>query len=243
MTPGSRRRGGTGKPGAHLRAAACAFALGAAQGVAAQPAYECGDLETHAALPAVQGLEGIFFRLDPDLRMDQSITDHAIALIADLDRALAARGTTLVLLPVPSRALVLSDRLPPMAGHLGYDAGVARSVHLDTMRRLEAAGLAVADPLPALRDAALRGEEVLFPTDPRPTPGGARLMAQAVADLLAAHPTPAALPRAGIASVATGAAADLPSPMRARLQLACRDPLPAPRSESHTTTGATFSGA
>lgn len=218
-----------------LFAPLCAAVMlaGAAQ---AQSAYGCRNLETHAALPAVEGAQGTFFSMLPEMQSHHALTDETIARMAGLSKALQGRGTTLILLPVPTRAQVLSHLLPPMARHVGYNADISTTVHQEMIRRMMVAGLNVADVRQPLRQAALAGERVFFETDMRPTPVGARVMAQVVADTLASLPDTSTLPRGTFTSEDAGEAT-LPSTMRAQLQLACQDALPAVRAKMQRTVG------
>ncbi|MEM6303844.1 MAG: hypothetical protein AAF744_03940 [Pseudomonadota bacterium] len=213
-----------------------ALGLSAASGAAAQSAHGCRNLISHEALRAVEGTDGGFFRLIPDLQSHHALSDVSIARIADLSKAMAARGTTLVLLPVPTRAQVMAHTLPAAARDVGYDADISATVHQEMIRRLGVAGVAVADVRQRLRQAALAGEEVFFAADPRPTPQGARIMAQVVADVLGGLSQTAGLPRGGFTTEAMGKTT-LPSPTRAQLQLACHGALPPVTAEVTQTTG------
>lgn len=201
----------------------------------AQSAYDCRRLETHAARPSVEGKGGTFFAIEPELQAHHGLADETVALLSSLNSALEARGTTLVLLPIPTRAQVLSHQLPVMAAYLGYDAALSTAVHIDMVGRLTAVGIAVADPLTDLRAAALSGTKPFFETDPRPTSAGARLLAKSVADALAQHPNLADVTRSNFSST-EGAGVTLPSSMRVQLQTACQSELPAVIAQSFTTS-------
>lgn len=214
--------------------------MGASAGNAAS-AYGCRTLETHAALPAVEGEGGVFFAIRPELQAFHGLHDETIVLLSDLNTALAARGTTLVMLPVPTRAQVLSDQLPQMASHLGYNVPASVAVYEDTLLRLKRAGITVADPYLLLRTAALGQERPFFETDPRPTAHGARLLANAVGAVLADHPALADVARRSFTSSASGEVT-LPSAMRRQLQIACRSPLPQVTTQSFVTTADSDAG-
>ncbi|MFC6585186.1 alginate O-acetyltransferase AlgX-related protein [Sulfitobacter aestuariivivens] len=141
---------------------------------AAQSAYDCRALEVHGALPAIEGRDGVFFRIDPDMHAYQTLSDESIALIGELSRALRSRGTTLVLMPVPGRGHVLAHQLPAMAQHVGFDPDIATAVHRDVMQRLAGAGIAVADPRRALRQSALAGRMPFSPQTRARPPKAAR---------------------------------------------------------------------
>jgi len=206
------------------------------QAASAQSAYACRALETHRALPSVEGADGMFFRILPDLQAGLAMGDPTIDAVGALSGALAARGTTLVLMPVPGRAQVMGHKLPVMARHLGYDPDIATAVYIDMIKRLRAAGVTVADARGPLRKAALGGTPVFFDTDPRPTPQGAQVMAQVVADALADVPALKDLPRATFQTT-QGEPFTLASSMHARLQLACQDKLPDVSAPSFVTAG------
>ncbi|MBU2981404.1 hypothetical protein KO498_06210 [Lentibacter algarum] len=234
MTPDQR----TKQPGlpAFARAGLLALlALGSANTAQAQSAYGCSALEAHTSLPAVEGRDGMFFAIRPELQAHQAINDETITLLAQLGTNLAKRGTTLVLLPVPTRAQVFDRALTTKARDVGYDAADATAVHLDMLVRLRASGLTVADARPALRSAATAGEQPYFQTDMRPTPVGTRILAAAVGKALAKHPGHTKRPTANFISAA-GAVVTLDSSMRARLQTACQSQLPAVTAQSFTTT-------
>jgi len=209
----------------------------APDGVQAQSAFGCSSLETHTALAAVEGTQGMFFAIEPELQGAHAMDASVIAQLAELSDTLSERGTTLVLLPVPSRAHVMSAYLPAMARHIGYDPEIAMSVHMQTIEDLRDAGLSVADARGAMRQAALAGDLPFFATDPRPTPRGVELMAQAVAGALRDTRASDDIPRASFTTT-QAAPFTLASDMRARLQLACQDPLPPVTAASSVTAGA-----
>ena len=203
----------------------------------AQSAYGCRGLETDAAMAAVEGKDGVFFRLLPDLQSHRAMEGQTIDQIGALSKALKERGTTLVLLPVPGRAQVLASKLPAGIAFSGYDPDTAHAVHDDMFKRLDALGVTVADPRAALAQAALTGEALFLGTDPRPTVQGSRIMAQVVAKALAANPDAKDLPRAGFTTQQTGDSTALGSAMHAKLQAACQDALPPLEVSGHVTTG------
>lgn len=200
----------------------------------AQSAYACSGLETHAALPAVEGKAGTFFAIRPELQSHHGLGDHTIDQLSQLTQTLASRGTTLVLMPVPTRAQVLSHLLPPMAAHLGFDIDASTAVHQDMIARLKAAGVHVADARGDLRRASLTGTAPFFATDPRPTSDGIHLLAQSVGRVLDEIPDLDDAVRLPFVSV-PGDVIALPSDMRTQLQTACQSELPAPRVQTQVT--------
>lgn len=240
MIPGTTTSRGAGTPTVYRKAAlfAAAVFVGALHGAApaaAQSAFGCSALESHSVLPSVEGKDGTFFRILPDLQSHQAMGDRSVAHIAKLSEALAARGITLVFLPVPGRAQVMAHQLPELAADLGYSPDIASTVHLEAVARLKAAGISVADPSAAMRKAALAGTQVFFPSDPRVTPQGAALMAQAVAEVLAEGPAQQ-LARTEFTTT-SGADVTLSSTMRSSIQLACQEAVPDLRVPQLRTTG------
>lgn len=118
--------------------------------------------------------------------------------LAQLADELGARGIRLLFLPLPVKAEIHPEPLL-RGGHLARPEIGNRSLPL-LLRRLEAAGVAVYDPAPELRRAALAGEAIYLPTDTHWTPLGMRIVARGLArelrrrDLLADAP-PAGLER------------------------------------------------
>ncbi|MEL6466542.1 MAG: hypothetical protein AAFQ58_16370 [Pseudomonadota bacterium] len=200
----------------------------------AQSAYACRGLDRHAGLPAVEGAGGMFFAIQPELQAHHALADGTIAQLAALSEALATRGTTLVLMPVPTRAQVMTEALPTMAAHLGYEVDLAAAVHENKMHRLTAAGLTVADALPSLRAAARAGLEPMLQTDPRPTAEGVQHLAKAVGVVLQDHHGMDGAVRARFTSTPTQEVT-LPSPMRVQLQQACQSELPQTTVMAHQT--------
>jgi alginate biosynthesis protein AlgX len=220
------RRTGTKDITRRLRAGiVAAIALLCANAGYADSAYGCRALETHAAMPAVEAKDGTFFTIRPELQAFHGLGDDTIAMISDLSQALSTRGTTLVLLPVPTRAQVMSRGLPQMAFYLGYDAAASIAVYEDMMRRLKNAGVTSADPHRALRAAALAGERPFFQTDQRPTSTGTRLLASSVGAAIADHPDLAGVARGTFTST-VGEDVTLSSAMRTQVQTACQTQVP-----------------
>lgn len=199
-----------------------------AQPAAAQSLHGCERLE-QSPTPAVEGFDGMFFRIDPDLLMDTRLSDATIDKLGDLSRALASRGTTLIYVPVPTKGMVHFDKLGDQAVRYGYDARLARALYLDTVARLRAEGLATTDAVAALSAGSME-EPLFFGTDPRMTNEGLRLLARAAA-------REAGDDFRGTESFATaqGDEVVLDSLDRFFLQLSCQAELPEVRSTTFTT--------
>ena len=201
---------------------------------AAQSVYGCSDLAGRHRWASVEGAGGTFYRVDPDLMMTHPFSDDSVAGLAELSRVLAAQGTRLIYLPLPTKSLAMPEGLPPEARDLGYDVTLAATLYDDMLTRLAAAGVTAVNARAALRstDAAAPS---FFATDPRLTPAGARRAAEAIAATLATLPGAADLPRTRFETRPAGIQR-LPSAMRVALQRHCLIPLPEVETEVFATT-------
>lgn len=224
-----------------FRRAVCGL-LGAAAFVTAaqataQSAYGCRNLASSASLPAVEGAGGQFFRIDPDMMMDHRLSEQSLSQLKTLSTALAASGTQLLYLPMPTKSLVLPQALPPMAAHLGFDPVVAASVYAETLDRLDAAGIAYVDVRQTLRQAHAAGGAPYFGTDWRLSPEGGAALADVLADRIVRFERVGPLPRARYVTNA-GQPGEVASLMRLQLQQNCRSPLPRLIAPDHQTNRA-----
>ncbi|ULH17484.1 hypothetical protein MF271_20725 (plasmid) [Deinococcus sp. KNUC1210] len=118
--------------------------------------------------------------------------------------ALKARGTTLVLAPVPARSILPGAALDPQVpAEAAFDVAGGRAFYHALVRELNAAGVPAAD----LLDTALAQNS--FPKDIHWLPRGARLAADAVATLVKRQPVYAALPRQDFVTLDVGDAVRL----------------------------------
>ena len=109
-----------------LRASLIAAALVlTAPATLAQSVYGCSDLDGRHSLPSVEGADGIFFHVDPDLMMFHPFSDETAQDMSALSQALASRGTTLIYVPLPTKALAMPEHLPQAARDHGFEATVA----------------------------------------------------------------------------------------------------------------------
>ncbi len=205
-------------------AAAIAAGLGAA-GARAETSYGCSGLLDSDLIPAIEDTAGGFYRVDPDMKMYHWIDEVRIDGLKRLSDTLARHGTTLVYVPVPTRALAMPNALPQVADHLGYDEGVAASVYDEMLDRLRDAGVRTVDGASALRRAANAGRDPVFATDPRLTPEGNDALAEAVAGEIREAPGYEALPKSGFRPREVGQR-ELPSLNRVKLQHHCATELP-----------------
>jgi len=148
--------------------------------VEAQSRYGCSALEG-AHVPNIEGLDGFFFRIDPDLLTYNRMTDETVAGIAEISVALAAHGTELVVVPLVTKALAMPSKVGPEAEKYVFSADLAATMYQDQIDRLTLAGVATVDARLALLDAS-GTEPVFFKTDPRLTNHGLKALAKAIAD-------------------------------------------------------------
>ncbi len=236
----NRSHGAAGTLGAAM-ALGLAAAVATGAPAAAESAYGCHGLVVSDVLPSLEGADGQFFRIDPDLLMGHTISDESLSQVAALSRALERTGTRLVLLPMPTKALAMPEALPLDAARFGYDAELAASVYGETLRGLGEVGILAADARRALRQARLGGAETFHGADHRMTPAGARAVARAVAAQIAATGTYEALPKRSF-TTGTGVAEPMPSTMARQLQRHCTMDLPPVETVRHHT-GSTAAGS
>ncbi|CUH80078.1 alginate O-acetyltransferase AlgX-related protein [Tropicibacter naphthalenivorans] len=211
-------------------AVALALLAGTAQ---ADSAYGCAGLETNRELPTIEGKDGVFFRINADLRMNHPFAPEVVDQMAALSQALESRGTTLIYVPIPTKSVSMPDHLPDRARLYGFDLDVATAVHDDVLARLNAAGVLTAD----IRAALLRAEPgklAFFNSDFHWSAYGADLGAQAIAEVIRAQPIYDALDKTTYTSTPLGEEIAF-SGMRRILQARCNDTLPEPTTMTWDT--------
>ena len=214
--------------------AAASLAAICAAPVAAQSVYGCSDLEGRHSYASIEGDGGVFYRINPDLRMHHAFSDETVAQLAELSEALASLGTTLIYVPVPTKALAMPDQLTQRSRDFGFDPGLATTTYEDGLRRLREATVQTADIRRALRAAASEPLS-FFQADYRMTSAGGRRAAQAIADAMAQTPTYLDLQKGRFDTRASGFVT-LPSDMRAALQRHCLMELPLVETETYAST-------
>lgn len=212
---------------------AMGFALLTGTQALAQSAYGCTDLGGRHNMPSVEGNNGVFFRINPDLHMFHSISDQSVARLAKLSAALKSSGTTLIYVPVPTRALVMPGSLPHMALDYGFQTDLAATVYDDTIRRLRGAEVLAVNLRSALRMSA-QNALPFFATDPRLTPGGAQQMAQAIAKTISQTDGYDEISKARFTTT-SGMPEIWPSTMRNKLQRHCMLEIPPVKAPQHIT--------
>jgi alginate biosynthesis protein AlgX len=107
--------------------------------------------------------------------------------MAELSQALAANGTTLIFVPVPTKSVTMPGYLPTDVERYGFDLEIATEVHLDILRRLGAAGVVTVDARDAMIDMP-DGELAFFKADFHWSAAGARQTAIAIAETIRGLP-------------------------------------------------------
>ena len=215
-----------------------ALICGAAPALA-QSAYSCNGLDAQQRFAAVEGADGVFYRVSPDLHMFNSFSEITADRVAALSRALADQGTTLIFVPLPTKGLAMPDQLPQAARDYGFDASLATTVYLEQVKKLQKRGVAVVDARRALHGAKDAAPS-FFATDYRMTAAGADREAKAIAEIITATPGFAALPKGRFEVTAAGTVV-VESAMRSALQRHCL--LPLPLAQTDTYAAAKLQGA
>ena len=217
-----------------LAAAGVALAVTAVSPLAGDSSYGCANLDHNRSIPALEGIGGNFFRIQPDLRMYFPMDDALIEDLARLSEALAAQGTTLVYLPVPPKGLTMPDFLPPEAHLYGFDPVVARRIYQAAIGRLRDQGIMTVDLLDSLTNAD-PNVDLFFKADFHWTALGAQRAAQAVADAIEQDGAYASLVTAEFETLPAGPERFV-SAMRRLLQKSCVEALPEPMTDTFRTT-------
>lgn len=162
----------------------------------------------------------MFFRIVPDLQMNTRFSDQMIRHIGRISSALSQRGSALVFVPIPTKALAESDLLGPVGTMYGYDARLAKALYLDTLSRIRAEGVTTINALDA-SNSLYNPQTSFFGTDPRMSPTGLRALANAVAAKVKLDGE-----AAQAVSLVPSEPLALASPLRFSLQLLCQVELP-----------------
>lgn len=205
----------------------------AASPLFAQSQFGCTGLEAHETVPSIEGKDGVFFRLNLDIRMHHPFSDETVTFLSDLSEALAESGTTLIFIPVPSKSVTMPDHLPPEAALYGFDLDVATAAQDDILDRLEAAGVVAVDARTAMRQAP-EGELPFFKADFHWTAVGARETARALAERIRTLPVYDDLPKTNFETTEHGVEVAF-SGMRRELQELCLEALPEAESMTYHT--------
>lgn len=217
-----------------MRLATAVFALLLPEAAFAGPsAFGCKNTE-NAPSASIEGRDGVFYRVQSDLRLQHPMSDTVVGELADLARALADQGTTLVFVNVPTKGQAMPTYLPPEAGVYGYDQTMMQANYLDVVNRLNAAGVASPDLMTAMLQAG-PDEKVFFASDFHWTPTGARLAAEAIGKLIRELPAYADVTPVTFRSQEVGPETAF-SGLRRELQTFCAETLPQVEATGWTTT-------
>ncbi|SPF77991.1 alginate O-acetyltransferase AlgX-related protein [Pseudoprimorskyibacter insulae] len=218
-----------------LAAAAVAFAM--AQTASAQSTYGCTDLDGFHKLPSVEGTEGFFFRVEPELYNHHPFSDETVEDLARVAQSLAQSGTTLIYAPIPPKSMVMTKNLPQRAFDYGFDPDIASTLYDDMIERLQAVGVRAVNLRRALVVGAAQYGAPYFKADFRLNTLGARIVAQAVAQEMQQTGGGFGAPRAAFNSVAQGKI-EIDSDMRRILQRHCLIELPRTEVDAFATARA-----
>ncbi|MGH8447385.1 MAG: alginate O-acetyltransferase [Solimonas sp.] len=159
---------------------------------AADPAMYDGSSYLDEFRVLQQGRDGWLFRSGIDLTTKIDITDQSLAELKRLATTMRKRGTELVVVFQPPRALMDPDKLSPELRRQ-YDLGAAKKAYAQALARIRSAGVTVV-PLDRLVDER-KGYEYFFRRDHHWTPQGAERTAQLVAETVQGLPAFQDVPR------------------------------------------------
>ncbi len=208
-------------------------AMSVPQSAIAQSNYGCVGVEQNRELPSIEGKDGVFFRINADLRMNHPFSDLTVAGLAALSDALAENGTTLIYVPIPTKSVTMPDHLPDAATLYGFDLDIATQVHNDILSRLENSGVTTVDARAAMLDAPA-DDLAFFKADFHWSASGARETAKAIAEVVTSHPSYADLSPVTFETTETGVDIAF-SGMRRLLQQQCIDTLPEAETMTYET--------
>ncbi|WP_299696013.1 alginate biosynthesis protein AlgX [Hydrocarboniphaga sp.] len=159
---------------------------------AADPQNYAGSTYLEEFSVLQQGRDGWLFRSRVDLSTRIEITDDSLAELRRLASAMRARGTELVVVLQPPRALMDPDKLGDDQ-RASYDLGAARAGYAQALARIRSAGVTV-PPLDTLVDEH-KHYEYFFRRDHHWTPAGAEATAKVVAATVQQMPSFREVPR------------------------------------------------
>jgi alginate biosynthesis protein AlgX len=223
-----------------IRPALCALLLASSPAQAEPSAFGCSNTE-FAPSPSIEGRDGVFYRVQSDLRLQHPMSDIVVDQLARLARVLAGQGTTLVYVNVPTKGQAMPGFLPPEAAAYGYDEAMMQANYRNVVTRLNAAGVAAPDLMSAMLQAG-PNEKVFFRSDFHWTPIGARLAAEAIGRTIRALPAYDGVTPARFTSQEAGPETAF-SGLRRELQTFCKETLPPVEARTWITTRATEADA
>lgn len=224
--------------------AATVLAIASTQAAQAQSTYGCTDLDGFHRLPSVEGTDGVFYRVEPELYNHHPFSDETVEDLARVAQALAQSGTTLIYAPIPPKSMVMTANLPQRAFDYGFDPDIATTLYDDMIDRLQAAGVQAVNVRRALVVGAANYGAPYFKTDFRLNSLGSRIVAQAIAQQVQQSPSGFGGARSNFRSASQGIV-EVDSDMRRILQRHCLIELPKTEVELFVTnnTGGNFVNA
>ena len=165
------------------------FGLMASGAMSQEYKYRCEEIEQKSVLSSFgsqvyQGYDGWFFR-KYELKSMFEMPDSVVSMFANVNRALASKGTHLVLLPMLPKGMAAYDFLPKdgVLADMIYDVRLAREDYSRMTSVLSNAGLDVINLEEALReDSEFDRNSYYFKRDLHWQPAGARFAANKVAE-------------------------------------------------------------
>ena len=200
-------------------------------------AFECNNLEKAGEIQLLEGKDGMFFRVIPDIKMYHPFTDATIDYVARISSALKAKGTTLIYVPVPTKSMILSDMLPEQAKSYGFDPAIANSIYDDVIERLGATGVLAVDIANPMRAQTKNpnGDLAFFRTDFHWTAQGSGPAAREIVRRLISLPGYAGQPKLDVEPLELPSE-KISSTMRKIAQRYCRLPVPEARAHPYELT-------
>lgn len=198
--------------------------------------FGCANTEL-APSASIEGTDGVFYRVQSDLRLQHPMDDIVVGQLAQLARVLEEQGTTLIYVNVPTKGQAMPQYLPPEAAAYGYDPAVMQANYQDVTNRLNAAGVPAPDLMTAMLGAK-PDEKVFFQADFHWTPDGARLAAQAIGEMIRSLPAYAEVTPVEFTSQEAASEVAF-SGLRRELQTYCKDTLPQVEATTWVTTRTT----
>lgn len=158
--------------------------------LAANALYQCPyiDSEKHQLLYEMsQGKDGWFFRENTDFKEDFFLSDETARYLSRMKEALAARGTSLVFVPLPVRAMVADTYLLDSEEvQKNFDTKRAHRAYAQYVADLrQKAGLTVVDVLESDKKLAA---DYFFKRDIHWTTEGARFTAEKIGEAIKTLP-------------------------------------------------------
>jgi alginate biosynthesis protein AlgX len=174
----------------------------------------------------IQGSNGVFFRLFPDLDMYFPLDAQVATEVAKIAALLKAKGTELVMLPVPARGTVMGRHLAnvPVETTYAFDPAIAAKSYTAYVNTLESVGVTTLD-LMAVLMSRNDGTDFFLPSDHHWNPSGAKAAAEALGKLLASRGIGSDLSGGEFRTASVGTRI-LPSTMRREIQVSCSQALP-----------------